>query len=480
MGWSTSGIKRTCRYSRREHFPGKKKQDSGDDTIAAIITPPGEGGIAAIRIAGPDSRTILHSHFQPSAGDPAAPAQPFMLRHGYWKASEGAVIDEVTAVHMPEGQSYTGLEQVEIFGHGGRQVVRLILQTILDSGARMAEPGEFTRLAFLNGRIDLTRAEAVAEMIAANTAHSYEASREHLLGAYAGEIERLRQAMVHILAEIEASIDFAEEDIDPAEQKKLTAPLGEIITDIDQLLATYRGGRIIQEGYKVVLAGRPNAGKSSLFNLLLRQERALVNPTAGTTRDYLSEWIDLEGYAVNLIDTAGLRIDGDEIEKAGQNLARQLIDSADLVVWLVDLADPDWKGLLATDVAMFDQEKLLVTGNKIDVVDRQASAEMPTISYSCRTGEGIEDLTQALSDRINERMPDQTSGIMVTSARHQQKLTAAHEALTTARDQVLAGDTPDVIAFTLRQATTAIDEITGRIYTEEVLGEIFSSFCIGK
>jgi len=249
-----------------------------------------------------------------------------VLRYGQWVDADRRVIDEVTAAYMPEGQSYTGAEQFEVFCHGGRQVVRMILDTILRAGARAAEPGEFTRMAFLNGRIDLARAEAVAEVIAASTAHSYETSRQHLLGAYSHEIERLRTRLVKLLAEVEASIDFVEEDIEPESVKALGKPATEILADLKKLIATYGGGRIINEGYKIVLAGRPNAGKSSLFNLLLRQERALVNPTAGTTRDYLSEWIDLEGFAVNLIDTAGLRVEGDELERAGQSRARELIE----------------------------------------------------------------------------------------------------------------------------------------------------------
>lgn len=402
-----------------------------------------------------------------------------MLRLGRWSDATGRAIDEVTVVYMPEGQSYTGSEQFELFCHGGRQVVRMILDTILRAGARAAEPGEFTRMAFLNGRIDLARAEAVADLIAANTAHSYEISRQQLLGAYSHEIEKLRERLVTLLAEIEASIDFVEEDIEPQTIQALGKPASEILSDLERFIATYSGGRIINEGYKIVLAGRPNAGKSSLFNLLLRQERALVNPTAGTTRDYLSEWIDLEGFAVNLIDTAGLRVEGDELEKAGQSRARELIDSADLIIWMVDLADPGWKSHLDGDIDSFDRSRLLITGNKLDLAVGDPGDSV-TIAYSCKTGKGIDKLTSAIVGRINERMPDLTSGVVVTSARHQQKLTKAAESMAVVVEQLRQVDQPDLIAYNLGQARDALDEITGRIYTEEVLGQIFSSFCVGK
>jgi tRNA modification GTPase len=402
-----------------------------------------------------------------------------MLRYGYWEDGTGRVIDEVTAVYMPEGQSYTGCDQIEVFCHGGRQVVRVVLDSVLRSGARAAEPGEFTRMAFLNGRIDLTRAEAVADLIAAHTTHSYEISRQHLLGAYSREIESLRERLMRIRAEVEASIDFTEEDIEMDSRLELGEPTKEILADITRLLSTYDGGRIINEGYRIVIAGRPNAGKSSLFNLLLRQERAIVAPTAGTTRDYISEWIDLGGFAVNLIDTAGLRTEGDELEKAGQDRARDLINQSDLVLWIADLADPAWRVRLPDDIASFDRDRLLVTGNKLDLTVGDPAGHV-AVAYSCKTGRGIDQLIQRIVARIDERMPDLTSGIVVTSARHQQKLTAAREALETVLMQFEAGDSPDVIAYNLRQATDSLDEITGRIYTEEILGQIFSSFCIGK
>ena len=251
------------------------------------------------------------------------------MQLGMFVESDGVVIDEITAVYMPEKKSYTGMEQVEIFCHGGSAIVNMIFHTILESGARAALPGEFTQLAFLSGRIDLARAEAVAEIIAANSEHSYESAREHLLGAYSEHIDLLRERIIRVLAELEASIDFTDE-ADTLDQKKLVDALEMIIADINELLSSYKGGKILKEGFKIAIAGRPNAGKSSLFNKLLKTERALVTETAGTTRDYLSEWIDLDGYTVNIIDTAGLRDGGGKIEKAGIASSKNILKKASI------------------------------------------------------------------------------------------------------------------------------------------------------
>lgn len=344
-----------------------KKFQFDNDTIVAVITPPGEGGIAALRLAGPQSRVYLARFFHPSQSDTNEPV-PFLLRYGQFVSVKRDFLDEVTAVYMPHGKSYTGLEQVEIFCHGGRQVVRLILEELVAAGARMAEPGEFTKLAFLNGRIDLARAEAVAELIAANTQSSYEASREHLTGAYSEHVTRVRNDIVAVMSEIEAAIDFPEEEITPANRTQLNAQLEALSSQIRRLIESYSAGRIIKEGFKVVIAGRPNAGKSSLFNLLLKHERALVNPAPGTTRDYLSEWVDIEGVAVNLIDTAGIRERGGKIERMGQERAKGIMKLADLVVWIVDIASPNWRTAFGRDVGTLGHKSILLVGNKIDIV----------------------------------------------------------------------------------------------------------------
>ncbi len=454
----------------------------GGDTIAAIITPPGEGGIAAVRLAGTDSLAVFDRHFQPSYNQEF---EPFMMRHGLFVDNDHAPIDEITAVYMPHGKSYTGLEQVEIFCHGGRLVVRRILEALLADGTRAAEPGEFTRLAFLSGRIDLARAEAVAEVIGANTETSLSTAREHLLGGYSGHIEELREKIVAVIGEVEASIDFPEEEIQPETIEQQATMIKEIRADIGRLLQTYKGGQLIKEGFKVAIGGRPNAGKSSLFNALLRHERALVTPTAGTTRDYLSEWIDIEGFAVNLVDTAGIRKGGGKIEQAGQESARKIMAGANLVFWLTDLSRRDWVTELKEDLTSLREFPLMIGGNKLDLVNKTLSppdfvGETDWVSFSCRTMEGLDQLVEKLRLIIESHIPDLTSGFTVTSARHQQKLDEAEKLLKKALENVRAGESPEIVAFDLRQAAGAIEEITGRVYNEDILGHIFSKFCIGK
>ncbi|MBN1213461.1 MAG: tRNA uridine-5-carboxymethylaminomethyl(34) synthesis GTPase MnmE [candidate division Zixibacteria bacterium] len=460
----------------------EKKSSGDDDTIVAVITPPGEGGIAALRLAGPKSLALLNRFYRP-AYHKHKQFSPFLLRYGYFTAAGGEIIDEVTAVYMPAGDSYTGLEQAEIFCHGGRQVVRMLLDELVRAGARPAEPGEFTKLAFLNGRIDLTRAEAVADMVAANTEVSLRVSREHLLGAFSRHIDNLRRELIKIIADVEASIDFPDEEIVTPEQSELLAALDRVLEKIEELAASYTGGRIVREGFQVAIGGRPNAGKSSLFNLLLKQERALVTPAPGTTRDYLSEWIDLEGIAVNLIDTAGLREKGSAVEKSGHERALKIFKNSDLIIWLADLSSRGWKRRLEEDLKRLEENIIMLVGNKIDLVKDYkktivACPEM--LPVSCLTGAGLKKLKSDLVKRINEKMPDLTSGMVVTSVRHQQKLEQAIKNIKSARKKIESEESPEFTAFDLNLAAKALDEITGKVYNEQILEEIFSRFCIGK
>jgi tRNA modification GTPase len=457
-----------------------------EDTIAAIITPPGQGGIAALRLAGPRSKAILAKHFHQAYS--LQDDSPFRLRYGEWVDAQGAVIDDVTAVHMPEGQSYTGLEQVEVFCHGGAQVTRDILRTLLASGARPAEPGEFTKLAFLNGRIDLVKAEAVAEIIAASTEESLRVGREHLSGAYSDFVRDLRRQLIAVLTGIETSIDFSEEDIPPTDLNLMAEHLGAIGQRLTELMASYEGGRIVREGFRVAIAGRTNAGKSTLFNRLLRQDRAIVSPLPGTTRDYLSEWIDIDGYPVNLIDTAGHRDHTiDQIEAIGQRLMVQLVATADLTIWVIDATSVQQETFWS-----FPPDSMTLNGplvafiNKIDLMDDKrpecpALTGIVELAYgSCVTGEGIDELRRLIRMRIERSVRRRSEGHLVTSARHARKFKDALTSVTEVRRLLADHADLELAAFELRQATNHLAEITGEIYTEEILGEIFSKFCVGK
>lgn len=458
----------------------------GDRTIVAIITPPGQGGIAAIRLAGPEAAEIAAQHFRSTPGRRESSIfRPWVLRHAYLCRANGDMIDEVTAVYMPPGRSYTGEEQVEIFCHGGLHVVRLIQEVLIESGAQSAEPGEFTKLAFLNGRIDLTRAEGVADIVAALTDQSYRAARQHLSGNYSSLVARLRSSMLRVAGELEAAIDFPEEDVSWIESGELSGSIQSATESIRALIDSYEAGRLVRDGFRIAIAGPPNAGKSSLLNLLLRRERALVTATPGTTRDYISEWIDLEGFAVELTDTAGIRETEEEIERAGQEAARRVFDRSHLIIWMADLSAGSFPEDIAAGQQLSSGKPIIMVGNKIDIVEgRQAEActgEAPDVlMLSCKTAGGLGELREAIRHEIERYLPDQTDGIMVTSARHVQCLRAAHDALDRAGRLLEASEATELPAFEVNSAVKALDEITGRIYNEEVLEEIFSRFCIGK
>jgi tRNA modification GTPase len=405
--------------------------------------------------------------------------------------NKGDIIDAVMMVQMPEGKSYTGQKQVEIFCHGGQFVIKRILEEIFKYGARPAEPGEFTKRAFLAGRIDLTEAEAVADMVASKTEFSYSAARDNLMGKFSEQIENIRNDAIELLAEIEASIDFPEEDLNTTEKQKWLNSINSLIEIIKDMYKSYRAGRIIKDGYKIAIVGRTNAGKSSLFNLFLNQSRAIVASTPGTTRDYLTEWIDLDGIAVSLTDTAGLRSGAGRLEQEGQRSALKIMKSSHLIIWIADISRRSWKTDILEDISEYgEKHNVLIVLNKTDKIsnfksDKLSSIPEPgkliiSIPFSCKKKIGFKKLKAELINRIDINMPDLTDGVVVTSARHRKKLGDSLKSLGRAKKGIETSTSPELVAFDLRQGINEIDEITGRIYNEEILDRIFNRFCIGK
>jgi len=401
--------------------------------------------------------------------------------------TQGHIIDEVTLVEMPEGQSYSGQRQAEIFCHGGQYVLKRILAEIFNHGPRPAEPGEFTRRAFLAGRIDLARAEAVADLIASKTEFSYNSAKNNLIGKLSGQIEMIRNRVIELLAEIEANIDHPEEDIESSDQNIMTNELSQIINEIGELADSYRSGRIIREGFKIAIAGRPNAGKSSLFNLLLNQNRAIVAPIPGTTRDYLTEWIDLDGIAVSITDTAGLRKSNGIIERAGQKSATDIMNNSDLILWMVDITRGSWKRDLKKDLTKIPNRVKILLFNKIDKCEKinllnigRIDDGLEGVKFSCVTKAGFRELRKEMISHINCQMPDLTDALVITSERHKKKFNNALKYLKRAIAGFKRNDTPELISFEIRLGINEIDEITGRVYNEDILDSIFSRFCIGK
>ena len=438
------------------------------DTIAAIATPFGEGAVALIRISGPEAVGVAAAVFQPRR---AVPDLAPRVQHFGRIVDDGRVLDDVLLTLFPAPASYTGEDIVEIACHGGILVTRRILGLLLRRGARMAEPGEFTRRAFLNGKLDLTQAEAVMDLIKAQTDLALRAATEQLEGRLGRSIVEIKEALMETLAHVEAYIDFPEEDIDPETGSALQSRLEEIEARIAALLRTADQGRILREGVRTVIYGEPNVGKSSLLNRLLGFERAIVSETPGTTRDTIEEVLNLRGYPLRLIDTAGVRDSHDAVEREG--IARTLIhvERADLVLHLVDGS--------AAPGEPVPPDRLAVL-NKSDLGEHPAWAGFDGVRLSCQTGEGIERLADAICARLPGSGPGMGDSAVAINARHQACLQSAARDLAAARRALGEGLSAEFAALELRSALDSVGDIVGRAGTEDLLGKIFSRFCLGK
>ena len=450
------------------------------ETITALATPPGEGALAVIRISGPTALTVADAVFR-GAKSPSD-LQERNVVFGRIIDAKGEVIDEVLLTVFKNPRSYTGEDLVEISGHGGSFVASRVLAVVLEAGARMARPGEFTERAFHNGKLDLTQAEAVMDLISAGTPRAARAAAAQLEGRIGQEIHALRGELLECMAHLEAFIDFPEEGIDPESGVALRRRMESIAERLAILLATADEGRLLREGITLALCGAPNAGKSSLLNRLLGAERAIVNETPGTTRDTIEERASLGGYPFRVIDTAGLRETVDAVEQEGVRRARYAAEQSDLRIHLVDAADLSDEATIPTP--LFDDEILVY--NKRDLLTDCAT--LPGgIVISCHTGEGIDSLIQTIISKVTGHSKGEkgvhvetTQDHAAINARHQGCLKRASSSLGAAMDLLGAGDPPELVAVELRTALGAVGEVVGEAGTEEILGKIFSSFCIGK
>ena len=449
------------------------------ETIAALATPPGEGALAVIRISGPQALTVADTIYR-GAKTPSA-MEERKVSFGRIVDAKGEILDEVLLTVFSHPRSYTGEDLVEISGHGGSLVASRILAAALTAGARMARPGEFTERAFLNGKMDLTQAEAVMDLISAATPRAARAAANQLEGRLGEEIHVLRGELLDSVAHLEAFIDFPEEGIDPESGVVLRTRMEKIAAHLARLLATADEGRLLREGVTLALCGAPNAGKSSLLNRLLGSERAIVAATPGTTRDTIEERASLGGYPFRVIDTAGFRETADPVEKEGVARAHHAAEQADLRIHLVDASTvhPGDSSSARESVKPLFQDELLVL-NKMDLVtDRSPFSSMLTIS--CATGEGIGALIAAILAKVTDSSNGEgTPDGAAINARHQECLRRAAAALDAAMALLSVGEPPELVAVELRAALSAVGEIVGEAGTEEILGKIFSSFCIGK
>lgn len=442
-----------------------------NDTIAAIATPFGEGALAVLRLSGPQAIAIADGIFRAKVPASALPARVQQFGAIFDGAEK---LDEVLlSVHRAPA-SYTGEDLVEISCHGGVLVSRRLLELLLTRGARSAGPGEFTQRAYLAGKLDLTQAEAVMDLISAQTELARRAATEQLSGRLGTRLRGLRASLLDLLAHLEASLDFPDEDLAPNTGSAVLARLDALQTDIAELLATADQGRVLREGVRTVIYGAPNVGKSSLLNVLLGDDRAIVSPLPGTTRDVIAEVINLRGIPLRLADTAGLRESVDELERAGMERTRREIERADLVLHVVDGSQP--RPVANAETA---SSEILVI-NKADLSEHATWTGVEGVRVSCLQEQGVEALADAIEARVWGGTVAHRDWSIAINSRHAACLETACANLEAARKAFTSGLSPEYVAEDLRGALAAVGDVVGRADSEELLGEIFSRFCIGK
>jgi tRNA modification GTPase len=453
-------------------------------TICALATAAGQSSVGVIRLSGPQSVSILDALF---TGRSLASAAGYTLHHGTITDGD-TVLDEVVVAYFKSPRSYTGEDVVEITCHGSPYILQQVLVLLAQHGARYAQPGEFTRRAFLNGKLDLAQAEAVADLVEARGAYAHQAAFRQLRGHYSTAINAFRQQLIDFASLVELELDFSEEDVQFAQRPQLEALITAMLAHIDALVAGYKAGNVVKNGIATVIAGAPNAGKSTLLNRLLGEDRAIVSPIPGTTRDTIEDTISLGGWLVRFIDTAGLRASTDTIEQLGIARSRARIAEADLILYVIDAATATPATLSAELAAIAIPDSatpLLVVLNKTDAADAAAVAALaaacpaPHIAISAQAGIGMQALQAAILLQV-EALAGTIPDALVTSARHYHCLRAARESLVSVHEGIHASVSSDFLAQDIRQALYHLGEITGQITSDDLLGNIFGRFCIGK
>ena len=447
-----------------------------EDTIAAVATPSGTGAISVIRVSGPGTFKAVDSIF--SGKDNISTADSHTIHYGKIKDKSGSQIDDVLVSVFRNPHSYTGEDVIEISTHGNAIITRRILETLLNAEVRLAEPGEFTRRAFLNNRIDLAQAEAVADIINSRTEVSLLGARSQLDGLLSQKVEELRGMLVNASSFVELELDFAEEDLEFINSNELRERINNILREIDKLLATYSFGKVIKEGVNVALVGKPNVGKSSLLNYILKESRAIVSHIPGTTRDIIREDATIDGILFRLFDTAGLRASEDEIEKEGVIRSREAVRNADLVLFMNDVEQGFSEAIFDELKKITQEERIVCVLNKIDKDEK--SALRSDVSISAKTGQGIESLFSLLKEKALGNSNYSEKSAVVSNLRHYNCLSKARECLLNAMESVNNKLSGEFISVDLRNAEGSLAEIIGAVTSEDILNNIFAKFCIGK
>ena len=441
-----------------------------EDTIVAIATPPGRGGVGVVRLSGPDSLRIAQNFVSIKR-----PLESHRVRYGSVLDQDGSILDDTLITYFATPHSYTGEDVVEIATHGAPVVVQTVVQLSLSHGARLAHPGEFTERAFLNGRLDLTQAEAVRDLIDSSTVAQARLAAEQLGGSLQREVRPAKDALIMLIAALEAGIDFAEDDLDTMPAEQIASNIQALLPALQKLLASFTHGRILREGLRLAIVGKPNAGKSSLFNRLLERERAIVTPIAGTTRDVVSERAVIGGIPVELLDTAGLRDTDDVVERIGVQRSYEAMNDADLVVHVMDASQEHPSRLPES------KHHHLVIWNKADLLEasRKQRAEAGCLLTSAITGEGMDALRASILHHAGADAHGSEQATL-TNVRQRDSIAKALHALHRARAAVHTNTPHEMLLLDLYEALQSLDALTGQTTADDVLHQIFSTFCIGK
>jgi len=460
-----------------------------DDTIAAISTPLGEGGIGIVRLSGKDAIQIADMLFRSPKHTSLLHLKSSRIIHGHVvDQSANKMVDEVLVSVMRSPHSYTREDVVEINCHGGMNPLRKTIELVLQQGARLADPGEFTKRAFLNGRIDLTQAEAVLDLIRSKTDESGRIAVEQLQGGLSEKITTLRDRLTKVCAHVEAEIDFPEDEIEPASRLSIMESMKDISRELQLLLKTYDEARFFREGLSTAIVGKPNVGKSSLLNALLKKDRAIVTKIPGTTRDVIEEYLNIQGLPLRIMDTAGIRAVEDVAEKEGVKRSLQSIENADLVLAIFDASEPLAEEDFEVIQKVKDRNTIFVL-NKSDVPSAVDEHSFPPsvlhlssllMRISATRGDGLEELKEAIFNTCLRDWKEEREGVVVTNLRHKTAIEHSLQSLNRAVNALTENQPVEIVALELRDSLDRIGEIVGAVTTEDILNKIFSDFCIGK
>ena len=453
------------------------------ETIAAISTATGNGGIGIIRMSGKECFNILEKIFRPIKR--SENISGYTIKYGHIMDGDN-IVDEVLVSYFKAPKSYTTENMCEINSHGGFIVERRILELCLKNGAELAEPGEFTKRAFLNGRIDLVQAESIIDLINSKSEKEAKASISQLEGNLSKNINSIKSELLDLMADVEASIDYPEYDIEEVTNKKILQALDKVESHLKKLNKTFKNGKILREGIKTAIIGKPNAGKSSLLNTILNEERAIVSETKGTTRDTIEEYVTIEGITLKLIDTAGIRETNDEIEKIGVEKSKKLINEAELVIAIFDgtkdLSEEDYEilNLIESKNAIILLNKMDIKDFELDKNDTIKKSGKEIIKISARNGDNIDILYKAIANMYKINDIELDNGEIVTNIRHKNQIDESLKSIEKTRETVYNNMPVDIIEICLKQILSDLGKITGDDISEDIINEIFSKFCLGK